>query len=289
VPVVDVIRESNHLGGAANVALNIRSIGANPVMFGIVGDDEHGDRLKNIFSEANILVDFLVSDIERPTTVKTRIIAGSQHVARIDYEKRHEITDEMSDRILFKLEDHLGSLASIILQDYNKGVVTKKLIGGVIELAHSKGVPVYVDPKYQNFFDYTGVEVFKPNRKETEDALNRRLTDEHSFERAAHELKERLQCRNILLTLGSQGMLLLQEDGSTVRVPTRARKVADVSGAGDTVIAALAVAMSSGATVVEAANIANTAGGLVCEEIGIVPVNRDMLYDACLGKLREAQ
>lgn len=285
VPVVDVIRESNHLGGAANVALNIKSLGANPVMFGLIGDDQHGDRLKRIFNESAILTDFLVVDSERPTTVKTRIIAGSQHVARIDYERRMDVPEELADKILFKLEDHLGSISAIILQDYNKGVVTQKLIHGVIELAKSKSVPVCVDPKYNNFFEYQGVEVFKPNRKETEDALNKKLGADGAFQKAAQEMKDRLGCKNILLTLGSQGMLLLQEDGSVIQVPTRAREVADVSGAGDTVIATLSVALASGATMEEAAKIANQAGGLVCEEIGIVPVNRDLLYEACLGKL----
>lgn len=285
VPVVDVVRESTHLGGAANVSLNIKSLGANPVMFGIVGDDQNGDYLRKIFSDAGILTDFLVSDNSRPTTVKTRIIAGSQHVVRIDFEKRQEIENEVADRILFKLEDHLGSISAIVLQDYNKGVVTPKLIQGVIDLAATKNVPVCVDPKFNNFFEYRGVSVFKPNRKETEDALNRKLTDDASFVDAAREMKERLQCRNILLTLGSLGMLLLNEDGSVVRVPTRARKVADVSGAGDTVIAALSVALAAGASMEEAAGIANVAGGLVCEEIGIVPVNRDLLFEGCLGKL----
>jgi D-glycero-beta-D-manno-heptose-7-phosphate kinase len=285
VPVVDVMRESNHLGGAANVALNIKSLGANPVMFGVVGDDQHGDYLKRIFTDAGILTEFMVTDNERPTTVKTRIIAGSQHVVRIDSERRHETGEELTDRVLFKLEDHLGSISAIVLQDYNKGVVTKKLIRGVIDLAKSRNIPVCVDPKFSNFFEYEGVELFKPNRKETEDALNKKLSDENSFEAAAKEMQTRLSCKSVLLTLGSLGMLLLREDGSLVRVPTRARKVADVSGAGDTVIATLSVALAAGASMEEASNIANTAGGLVCEEIGIVPVNRDRLYDACLGRL----
>jgi len=284
VPVVDVVRESNHLGGAANVALNIRSLGANPVMFGVVGDDQHGERLRRIFTEAGVVTDFLVSDIERPTTVKTRVIAGSQHVVRIDYEKRQEIADTVIDKMLFKLEDHLGSISAVIIQDYNKGVVTRKLIKSVIEMANAKGIPVCVDPKDRNFFEYNDVTVFKPNRKETEDALKRKLTGDASFEAAAWEMKNRLQCKNILLTLGSLGMLLLQEDGSTIRIPTRARKVADVSGAGDTVIATLSAVLAAGASMYEAARIANAAGGLVCEEMGIVPVNRDVLYEACTGK-----
>ena len=288
VPVVDVDRESNHLGGAANVALNVKSLGANPVMFGVIGDDEHGDRLKEIFNGGGVMTDFLVVDSSRPTTVKTRVIAGSQHVVRIDYERRSELPPEVTDRVLFKLEDHLGSINALVLQDYNKGVISKKLIGGAIEIARSRNIPVCVDPKDKNFFEYRGVSAFKPNRKETEDALGRKLITEEDFESAARELLEKLECENIILTLGSRGMLLLQNDGHLRRVATRARKVADVSGAGDTVIATLSLALAAGASMEESALIANAAGGLVCEEIGIVPVDRDKLYDACKIKADKA-
>ncbi|MDX9758496.1 MAG: D-glycero-beta-D-manno-heptose-7-phosphate kinase [Bacteroidota bacterium] len=285
VPVVDVIRESNHLGGASNVALNIRSLGAVPVLFGVVGNDANADALRGIFEQERIITDFLIEDPSRPTTVKTRIIAGSQHVARIDYEDRQVVGEETTRRLLDRLDGHLGSINIIILQDYNKGVISPGLIHQVIEMARSRGIPVLVDPKFHNFFEYTGVTVFKPNRKETEDALKRRLHDEQSFIDAARALRQRLGCEHVLLTLGEKGMLLLRSDDSIVRVPTKARKVADVSGAGDTVIATLAVSMAGGADMSEAAQIANLAGGLVCEEVGIVPVDRDLLYDAALGRL----
>ncbi|MBR9978056.1 MAG: bifunctional hydroxymethylpyrimidine kinase/phosphomethylpyrimidine kinase, partial [Bacteroidetes bacterium] len=229
--------------------------------------------------------DFLVDDATRPTTVKTRIIAGSQHVARIDYENRQTVSEDTTRRLLDRFEEHLGSLNSIILQDYNKGVIGPDLIARIIELAQQAGVPVLVDPKYNNFFEYRGVTVFKPNRAETEDALNMRMLDEESFIEAARELQRRLECDHVLLTLGEKGMLLLRNDDGIVRVPTRARKVADVSGAGDTVIATLATVMAGGADMTEASYIANLAGGLVCEEVGIVPVNRDLLYEAALGRL----
>ncbi len=285
VPVVDVLRHSNHLGGASNVALNIKSLGCVPVLFGVVGRDTNAAELREIFTETNVITDFLVEDSERPTTVKTRVIAGSQHVVRIDHEDRQQISAATAQRLLDRLEGHLGSIQSIILQDYNKGVIGPELIHSVIELARSRNIPVLVDPKYTNFFEYKGVTVFKPNRKETEDALKIRLSDEASFENAARELQSRLECEHVLLTLGELGMLLLQSDGSVTRIPTKARKVADVSGAGDTVIATMAVALAGGASLAEAAHIANFAGGLVCEEVGIVPVDHDALYDAALGKL----
>lgn len=285
VPVVDVLRESNHLGGASNVALNIKSLGAVPVLFGVIGEDGNATALRGIFESERIMTDFLIEDATRPTTVKTRVIAGSQHVVRIDYEDRQPVQEDTTRRLLDRLENHLGSINIIILQDYNKGVVGPELIERVIDMAHKHGIPVLVDPKYHNFFDYKGVTVFKPNRNETEDALKRRLAGEDSFIDAARAMRERLGCEHVLLTLGEKGMLLLRSDDTVVRVPTKARKVADVSGAGDTVIAALGVSMAGGADILEAAHIANFAGGLVCEEVGIVPVDRDLLFEAALGRL----
>lgn len=282
VPVVDVLRESNHLGGASNVAMNVKSLGAVPVLIGAVGDDANAYDLRRIFEETNIITDFLVVDAQRPTTVKTRIIAGSQHVVRIDFEHRKAIGEATQSKIIDKLEEHISSLEVIILQDYNKGVVTRELITKVTMLAKSRDIPVLVDPKFHNFFEYTGVTLFKPNRKETEDALGRKLTDEESIRDAAHALKTKLGAENVLLTLGELGMVLLQRDDTITRIPTRARKVADVSGAGDTVIATLASALGAGASIIEAAHLANLAGGLVCEEIGIVPVDQDALYEAAL-------
>lgn len=285
VPVVDVMRESNHLGGASNVALNIRNLGATPILFGAVGNDANANDLRRIFHDTKIQTDFLVVDPERPTTVKTRIIAGGQHVVRIDFEQRTPVSDETTMKILDKLQDHIGSLQALVLQDYNKGVIGEQIITEAIRLAASHDIPVLVDPKFNNFFNYRGVTVFKPNRKETEDALGMRLADEESFMAAARQMHELLECDNILLTLGEMGMLLLQSDGTATRVPTKARKVADVSGAGDTVIATLAATLACGATVTEAAHLSNLAGGLVCEEIGIVPIDRDSLIEASLGKL----
>lgn len=289
VPVVDVKKESMHMGGASNVALNIRSLGAQPVLFGAVGDDANAGDLRRLCTEAEILTDFIVVDEARPTTVKTRIIAGSQHVVRIDNEDRHSISPGAVQKLAEMLDTHLTSIHAIILQDYNKGVLGESLIQRVLSVAIKRGIPVLVDPKYHHFFAYQGVTVFKPNRKETEDALGIRLRNEEDFSRAANLLHDRISCENILLTLGEHGMLLCQKDGTTVRIPTRARKVADVSGAGDTVIATLAAAVASGASVVEAAHLANFAGGLVCEEVGIVPVKRNALLDAASGRLGELE
>lgn len=285
VPVVDVRSEDSHLGGAANVAQNIASLGAVPVLIGAMGDDADGRELVRILRQERISTDFLAVDRARPTTVKTRVIAGSQHIVRIDRENRAPVSDVTMRRMVDTFEEHIGTLSAVILQDYNKGVIGDSLIREIVACAGARGLPVFVDPKYHNFFSYQGVTVFKPNRKETEDALGLKLDGDDSFSDAARTLRDRLGCDHVLLTLGELGMLLLEKEGGITRVPTRARKVADVSGAGDTVIATLAATMSCGATVIEAAHLANLAGGLVCESVGIVPVNRDALVDAGLGRL----
>ncbi len=284
VPVVDVERETEHPGGASNVALNIRSLGAEPLMFGVVGNDAGADGVRRLFEEENISRSHLVTDPSRPTTVKTRIIAHSQHVVRIDYERRQEISREVEDEILARLEAAMKDIHGVILQDYNKGMMSERIITETIRLARQANVLVTVDPKFRNFFAYAGADVFKPNRQETANALGTILASEQDFARAAREIKGRLRCGNVLLTLGEQGMLLLDESDSVHRVGTRARKVADVSGAGDTVISTLTVALAGGADILEAASLANLAGGLVCEEVGIVPIDRERLYREALRK-----
>ncbi len=279
VPVVEVREESQHPGGASNVALNVRMLGAVPILFGVVGIDAHADSLRSLFRETDISPDHLVEDGSRPTTVKTRVIAHSQHVVRIDRESRADIGAEVRAAILDSFRAQAGRIDAAILQDYNKGVIDRTMIGEAIALCRANGVPVCVDPKFANFFEYRKATIFKPNRKETEDALGRKLENEKDYLEAAVILKNRLACDHVLLTLGEQGMLLLQQDGKATRIPTRARKVADVSGAGDTVVSTLAVSLASGATPIEAATIANIAGGLVCEEVGIVPVEKDKLLD----------
>jgi rfaE bifunctional protein kinase chain/domain len=184
--------------------------------------------------------------------------------------------------VLSKLENKMDALEGIILQDYNKGVLTKGLIGSIIRLAKERKKMIMVDPKVINFFEYKHVSVFKPNRKETEEALGRRLVAFHEMEDAAHELFQRLKADNILLTLGEKGMLLLELDGQLVHIETKARKVADVSGAGDTVIATLTMAMAAGASIREAAMLANYAGGIVCGEVGIVPIEKEVLIQTIL-------
>lgn len=279
VPVVEVEEESYRLGGAANVGLNIKSLGGNPILVGVIGYDREGTILDALMKENDFIRDGIILDEERPTTVKTRIIAHSQHVVRVDKEDKKDITEEMENKILTFLENQKSSIDAIIFEDYNKGVLTKSLIHRVVDFARRKNIIVTVDPKFDNFFEYKNVTVFKPNRKETEDALQMKIDSEEKVIEAGKKLKEILQPEYLLITRGDKGMTLFSSDSRIDSIPTRARKVADVSGAGDTVIATLTIALASGAEIREAATIANLAAGLVCEEVGIVPIDKMNLYN----------
>lgn len=278
VPVVDVEEESYRFGGAANVGLNIKSLGGIPLLIGVIGYDREASIFDSLLEENHFIKDGVFVNEERPTTVKTRIIAHSQHVVRIDKEDRNDITEEFENKILDYLKSHLSDLKGIILEDYNKGVLTKGLIKKVIKLANEHKIFVTVDPKFDNFFEFKNVTVFKPNKKETEDILATKLISDETVLHACKTLKEKLNPEYVLLTRGEKGMSLFTSADKFDSIPTKARKVADVSGAGDTVIATLSMALAAGADIKEAATIANLAAGLVCEEVGIVPIDKDHLF-----------
>ncbi|MBS4029062.1 MAG: D-glycero-beta-D-manno-heptose-7-phosphate kinase, partial [Ignavibacteriales bacterium] len=285
VPVVDVESESARLGGAANVANNIKSLGGNPFLVGVIGDDNSGKILRDTIKNFGFSTDGLVKDESRPTTVKTRVIAHEQHVVRIDRESRQNISGVVEEKILFVLRRHIKSIDAIVLEDYNKGVMTESLIEKVVSLANTHKKIVTVDPKSKNFFSYNNITVFKPNRKETEEALQLKLTTEKETEIAGKMLLQRLHADHILLTRSEKGMSLFSKDGAIEHIPTKARKVADVSGAGDTVISTLTLALASGATIQESAIIANFAGGIVVGEVGVVPISKEALRQELLNEL----
>jgi len=282
VPVIDIESESFRFGGAANVTYNVKTLGAEVMPVGIIGDDGSGIRLKKLFGEKDLPVDGLIIDQDRPTTVKTRIIAHNQHVVRTDREMRHPLSRKVQDRLVDFIKAHLSELSGIILEDYNKGLLVPRFIHTVIEMAGKRNVMVFVDPKFDHFFEYQNVTVFKPNRKEVVDRMGLRLDSDEAIERVGEKLMERLRCKYLLITLGEEGMMLFEPGKEPNKVPTRAVKVHDVSGAGDTVIAAMTTAMTAGASVQEAASIANHAAGIVCGEVGIVPIDRDRLYESLL-------
>ncbi|MBI1802982.1 MAG: D-glycero-beta-D-manno-heptose-7-phosphate kinase [Ignavibacteriae bacterium] len=277
VPIIDMESEQARLGGAANVARNIKALGGEPFLIGVIGADNSGKQLFEIIRECDFPTDGVVVDGNRPTTVKTRVIAHSQHVVRIDREMRSDISHIIQNKILDVLRQHIESLDGIIIEDYNKGVVVQDLIGQVIELANEHNTHITIDPKFNNFFEYKNVTVFKPNRSEVEEVLGARLRNEHDVLDAGRLLLQRLKAKNVLLTLGEQGMSLFESNGTICHAATKARNVADVSGAGDSVISTLTMALAGGATVREAATLANFAGGIVCGYVGIVPIDKQEL------------
>lgn len=271
VPIVEVTEESQRLGGAANVANNIVALGGKCFLVGVVGNDSNADMMRQLVEKLNINSSGLITDKERMTTVKTRVIAHNQHVVRIDNEQKFDISSEVAEKIVSFVEENITTIDGIILEDYNKGVLTKELIRKIIALAKKHNKIITVDPKLNNFFDYQGVSVFKPNLKETSEGLNKKIKSDQDVIAAGKELLDRLKADHILITRSEKGMTLFSSTGSVNHVPTKAIEVADVSGAGDTVIATLTLALASGVEVIHAAELANLAGGLVVGEVGIIP------------------
>jgi len=278
VPVVEVGDEFYRFGGAANVALNILKLGGIPYPIGVIGYDNDGTIFTSLINENQMHADGIFIDESRPTTSKTRVIAHNQHVVRIDKESKDYINEEMRKKIFSYLESHLKKIDGIILQDYNKGVLTPELIEKITHLANINDILITVDPKFNNFFAYKNVTVFKPNRKEAEEVLGIKIKTSQDVSSAGKTILEKLKAKNVLLTLGEEGIAVFSEHQPEKRMPTKAMKVADVSGAGDTVISTLTLALAANANILEASYLANFAAGIVCGEVGIVPIEIDRLF-----------
>jgi D-beta-D-heptose 7-phosphate kinase/D-beta-D-heptose 1-phosphate adenosyltransferase len=283
VPVIDVESETFHLGGAANVAKNLRSLGLVPLLCGVLGDDNSGTMFMKIAQSAGINTAGLYIDAQRPTTVKTRIIGNNQQIARIDREVKTELPNQGLELIKNCLNNQ-KDLAGVILEDYNKGTLTSTLIEDIISFCNVRDIPVFVDPKSDNFFAYKNVTCFKPNRKEAQQALGYEFDTNDNILKAGSKLLELLDCDSVLITLGSAGMMLFESDGTISSVPTKARHISDVSGAGDTAIAVIAATYAGGADIKEAATLSNNAAGLVCEKPGIVTISKEELIES-IGSL----
>ncbi len=282
VPVVDVRGEDHRPGGAGNVALNLRALGAGVSILALIGEDEAGTLLQELLEEAGIDTGSLIRSGSRPSTRKTRILGRNQQMIRIDREDRSPIASKLEEEVLGRLQQAIDNSEPdlILIQDYNKGLLSANVIRGIAEMAGKHGIFIAVDPKRNNFFEYRGVDLFKPNLKELNDSLGYRLdgSDQEALASALKTMRERMPHRYSLLTLSSRGMALF--DGKSLRhFAAHPRQVADVSGAGDTVIAVAALALASGCDTERAIGLANLAGGLVCEKVGVVPVDN--------GKLRE--
>lgn len=269
VPVVEVQRRSFTAGGAANTAANVASLGGRAIVAGIVGDDSAGQRIRDLLDGQGIDSSAIGIDSSRPTTTKTRVVAHSQQMVRIDHEQPGALSDAVEKELLAQLEIQLSQVRAAVVSDYGKGVITSSLCERLIELARASGVPVIVDPKGTDYRKYRGATVVKPNQLETGKVFNRELRTTAEVERAGRELLQFLGAgSSVLVTRGAQGMTLLEANRPTVHVPTQAREVYDVTGAGDTVAGALALSLAVGSNLESACQLASLAAAVVVGKVG---------------------
>jgi D-beta-D-heptose 7-phosphate kinase/D-beta-D-heptose 1-phosphate adenosyltransferase len=271
VPVLCVEEESIALGGAGNVAASVVALGASCAVVGCVGHDDDGRLVSRELSSRGVTTDGLVATEQRPTTMKTRVLSRRQQIVRVDREVDDDVPDELAAELAEAVREHAPDAMAIVLEDYNKGVLVPRVIDAALAEGKRRGIPTVVDPKRLRFFAFAGATVFKPNAKELGDALGERLQPDDSAWMS--ETRRRLGCKNLLLTLGERGVALHTEQGDFVRVPTVARSVYDVSGAGDTVTAVVAVALAAGANIVEAAILANHAAAIEVGKAGVATVS----------------
>ena len=269
VPVVDIRRESVHLGGAANVLANLVALGAQADVIGVIGKDGAGERLRAALAEANPRqsANNLIVDDSRPSTTKTRIIAHNQLVVRADREQRTPVSFEIENLVINSLEAALEVADALVVSDYDKGVVTERILARILPMAYAR-MPVLIDPKMRNFNFYRPATLITPNHHEALRMANLEDDSDDGLHRAAGVIRAKLGCDSVLVTRGDRGMMLLEGDGAPVFVQTVAREVYDVTGAGDTVIATLAAALAGGALMIEAASLANHAAGVVVGKVG---------------------
>ena len=278
VPLVEIDSEYSNPGGAANVANNIRTLGGVPILVGTIGIDRGGERFLEVLKKLDMNNRHILALDNKKTTVKTRIIGQRRQVLRVDTEDRSDITKETEDRLLHMVADCIGEVDGLVFEDYNKGLLTPRLIHETIALARKADRVITVDPKFRNFFEYSGITVFKPNQHEIERIFG---IDPYKQDERLHEIMAdllgRLQARATLVTRGEKGMVLLEEDGAFCNLKSIAKEVFDVSGAGDTVISVCTLALCAGASFRDAMFLANVAGGIEVGKTGVATVSGDEL------------
>ena len=278
VPILDIEEDNDCLGGALNVCNNILSLGASCDIIAVIGDDYEAFRLEYLTEKHKIKKSGLIRDRQRVTTCKTRLINGDEQLLRSDREHRHPVSGVIEKKLLQQIENILNHSDICILQDYNKGVLTPTLIKESIRLAKEKNIPVFVDPKIENIDSYAGAFLMKPNRKEAETILKYTISTTEEAEKASGDLLKKMQCENILLTLGADGMILRNKK-QCIHIPALPLEIADITGAGDTVIAVLTALYSTDLPLETCAEFANRAAAKVCEQSGIVPATPNMLLE----------
>ena len=280
VPVVRLLKTTMAAGGAANVAVNIAGLGADPILFGIVGMDDEADLIRGVLKESGVSPVYSVEVADRATTVKTRVIAHSQQVTRIDQETDANVDEAWESRLREKLRSLVSTADAIILSDYAKGLLTDRLVADVIEMAAASEKSVLVDPKGKDYAKYRGATIITPNRREAAEACNFQENLNNMVELAGAKLINDLEIDAVLITQGEAGMTLFRRDYESKHFPAAARKVYDVTGAGDTVIATLGTSLGAGADLESATRLANVAAGLVVEQIGTSAVSLPELQRA---------
>ena len=285
VPIVTLHHKEERIGGAANVALNCRSMGAEVFAIGVMGDDDNAASLERLLLAEKIDTSYLLKSKKRTTTNKTRILSRNQQMMRLDEEVTSDLDIKDENLLIAGVKKFIAETNPeiLIFEDYNKGVLTEKVITEVIALCKDAGVITTVDPKRKNFFTYRGVDIFKPNLKEVKEALNKLFEDADLYLlRNIHaELQQQLQHDISLITLSEKGIFYQQDENATI-IPSHFRKITDVSGAGDTVIAVASLVYAATRNAHLMAEIANIAGGLVCEEVGTIAINKEKLYHECM-------
>ena len=276
VPVVEIEKHENRLGGAGNVARNIKSVGATPILCSVVGDDFRGKHLKQLLKEEALSTVGIFTEKGRKTTIKTRVISEDKHQLRIDEEQTNAITQEKE--FLELVYSNMKDVAVIILQDYNKGVLTPFVIESIIKKANEINIPTIVDPKTKNFLSYKNCTVFKPNLKEIKTGCNINFDENNMAEinSATKDLQQMIKAKGILLTLSEKGVCMQTADDFQHTMAEK-RNIIDVSGAGDTVISIAALCLAANVDFVSLSQFANLAGGLVCEKVGVVPIEKTKL------------
>jgi rfaE bifunctional protein kinase chain/domain len=278
VPVVNVVKRESRLGGAGNVVLNIASLGAKPYVCSVIGDDSTGETLQTILQEAGLSTAGIIVQKGRPTTVKERVIAGSQQLIRVDSETEEPISSASSSALFAQVKAWLPEVDVILFEDYDKGVLSAGLIQEIIALASDHQIPTVVDPKKKNFFAYTGATLFKPNLHELKEGLglDASATRPENIAKTVADFKASQSFKGLFVTMSERGVYMdFNED--QIQIPAHIRQIADVSGAGDTVISIAACALAAGGTAKQIAELANLGGGLVCESLGVVPIDVELL------------
>jgi D-glycero-beta-D-manno-heptose-7-phosphate kinase len=284
VPIVHVQQREKRLGGASNVAVNVQAMGATPLLCSVIGTDADGQDLLNLLQKNNLSTEGIIQSKNRTTTTKHRIISGSQHLLRIDSEVDFPINADERKGLAAKIIQLALQCQAIIFEDYDKGVISKELIEEVVAFARKHNIPTIVDPKKRNFLNYTGVTLFKPNLKELREGLKIDFdsAQPEQLQQAVSLLKEQLQLTSALVTLSEKGVYI-DFAGEKHLIPAHVRQIADVSGAGDTVVSIAALCLALQLSPRFIAGLANLGGGLVCEHLGAVPINKLHLLKEALG------